>query len=144
MNQDERLLHLMQNINFYKQCYKCIRCSRINCILSCESCFFCRPAAIKRKALTPIIESMNSVKGACCVSQLLSHLSHMSTLQLKICLWGPNLPFPPVALLGKVIEKLKAYLCKRESIYLIVPGWPSMVCFWDLVALSGQTSMHCP
>ena len=42
--------------------------------------------------------------------------------------------FPPVAILGKVVEKLKDYLCNK--IILIAPGWPNMPnWFWELVAM---------
>ena len=44
--------------------------------------------------------------------------------------------FPPVALLGKVVEKLQNSPCIR--IILIAPGWPNMPWFWDLVAMSSQ------
>ena len=44
--------------------------------------------------------------------------------------------FPPAAILGKVVEKLQDYPCKR--IILIAPGWPNMPWFWDLVAISSQ------
>ena len=45
--------------------------------------------------------------------------------------------FPPVAILGKVVEKLQDYPCNR--IILIAPGWPNMPWFWDLVAMSCPT-----
>ena len=44
--------------------------------------------------------------------------------------------FPPAAIWGKVVEKLQDYPCNR--IILIVPGWPNMPWFWDLVAMSSQ------
>ena len=44
--------------------------------------------------------------------------------------------FQPAAILGKVVEKLKDYPCRR--IILIAPGWPNMPWFWDLVALFSQ------
>ena len=44
--------------------------------------------------------------------------------------------FPPVAILGKVLEKLQDYPCNR--IILMAPGWPNMPWFWDLVAMSSQ------
>ena len=44
--------------------------------------------------------------------------------------------FPPVAILGKVVEKLQDHPCHR--IILIAPGWPNMPWFWDLVAMSSQ------
>ena len=44
--------------------------------------------------------------------------------------------FPPAVILGKVVEKLQDYLCRR--IILIAPGWPNLPWFWDLVAISSQ------
>ena len=44
--------------------------------------------------------------------------------------------FPPVAILGKVVAKLRDYPCRR--IILIAPGWPNMPWFWDLVAMGSQ------
>ena len=50
--------------------------------------------------------------------------------------------FPPVAILGKVVEKLQDYLCNR--IILIAPGWSNMPWFWDLVAMSSQIPLCLP
>ena len=50
--------------------------------------------------------------------------------------------FPPAAILGKVVEKLHDYLCRR--IILIAPGWPNMRWFWDLVAMSNQMPLSLP
>ena len=50
--------------------------------------------------------------------------------------------FPPVAILGKVVEKLLASPCKR--IILIAPGWPNMPWFWDLVTMSSQIPLSLP
>ena len=50
--------------------------------------------------------------------------------------------FPPVAILGKVVEKLQDYPCNR--IILIAPGWPNMPWFWDLVAMSSQIPLCLP
>ena len=50
--------------------------------------------------------------------------------------------FPPVAILGKVVEKLQDYPCDR--IILIVPGWPNMPWFWDLVVMSNQIPLSLP
>ena len=44
--------------------------------------------------------------------------------------------FPPIAILGKVVTKLRDFPCRR--IILIAPGSPNMACFWDLVAMSSQ------
>ena len=44
--------------------------------------------------------------------------------------------FPPAAILGKVVEKLQHYPCRR--IILIAPGWPNMPWFWDLMAMSSE------
>ena len=44
--------------------------------------------------------------------------------------------FPLAAILGKVVEKLQDYPCNR--IILIAPGWPNILWFWDLVAMSSQ------
>ena len=50
-------------------------------------------------------------------------------------------PFPPAAILGKVV-KLQDYPCNR--IILIAPGWPNMPWFWDLVAMSSQIPLCLP
>ena len=50
--------------------------------------------------------------------------------------------FPPVAILGKVVEKLQCIPCKR--MILIAPGWPNMPWFWDLVAMSSQVPVSLP
>ena len=42
--------------------------------------------------------------------------------------------FPPVDILGKVVEKLQDYPCQRIS--LIAPVWPNMSWFWDLMTMS--------
>ena len=49
--------------------------------------------------------------------------------------------FPPAAILGKVVEKLQHYF---TTIILIVPGWPNMPWFWDLVAMSSQIPLCLP
>ena len=50
--------------------------------------------------------------------------------------------FPPVAILGKVVERLQDSPCKR--IILIAPGWPNMPWFWDLVAMSSEIPLSLP
>ena len=50
--------------------------------------------------------------------------------------------FPPTAILGKVVAKLRDQPCRR--IILIAPGWPKMPWFWDLVALSAQIPLCLP
>ena len=50
--------------------------------------------------------------------------------------------FPPVAILGKVVEKLQDYPCNR--IILIAPGWPNMPWFWDIVSMSSQIPLCLP
>ena len=50
--------------------------------------------------------------------------------------------FPPVAILGKVVEKLQDYSCRR--IFLIASGWPNMPWFWDLVTMSSQIPLCLP
>ena len=50
--------------------------------------------------------------------------------------------FPPAAILGKVVEKLRDCPCKR--IIMIAPGWPNMPWFWDLVAMSSQIPLNLP
>ena len=50
--------------------------------------------------------------------------------------------FPPTAILGKVVEKLLDYPCKR--LILIAPGWPNMPWFWDLVTMSSQVPLSLP
>ena len=44
--------------------------------------------------------------------------------------------FPSVAILGKVVAKLRKYPCRRKI--LIAKRWPNMIRFWDLVAMSSQ------
>ena len=51
-------------------------------------------------------------------------------------------PFPPVALLGKVVAKLMDYLCRR--IILIAPEWSNMPRFCYLVARSHCAYPTCP
>ena len=48
--------------------------------------------------------------------------------------------FPQVAILGKVVEKLQDYPCRRTI--LIAPGWPNMP--WDLGTMSGQIPLCLP
>ena len=50
--------------------------------------------------------------------------------------------FRPVAILGKVVEKLQDYPCNR--IIMIAPGWPNMLWFMDLVAMSSQILLCLP
>ena len=50
--------------------------------------------------------------------------------------------FPPIAILGKVVEKLQDTPCKR--LILIAPGWPNMPWFWDLVSMSSQIPLCLP
>ena len=50
--------------------------------------------------------------------------------------------FPPVAILGKVVEKLLNSPGNR--IILIAPGWPNMPWFWDLVDMSSQIPLSLP
>ena len=50
--------------------------------------------------------------------------------------------FLPIAVLGKVVEKLYDYPCRR--IILIAPGWPNMSWFWDLVTMSSQIPLCLP
>ena len=50
--------------------------------------------------------------------------------------------FPPVAILGKAVEKLLEHPCHR--VILFAPGSPNMPWFWDLVAMSSQISLSLP
>ena len=50
--------------------------------------------------------------------------------------------FPPIPLLGNVVNKILSHDCKR--IILITPGWPNMPWFWDLVELSVQVPLCLP
>ena len=50
--------------------------------------------------------------------------------------------FPPAAIVGKVVEKLQNCPCRR--IILIVPGWPNVPWFWDVVAMSSQIPLSLP
>ena len=50
--------------------------------------------------------------------------------------------FSPVAILGKVVVKLRDNPCRR--IILIAPGWPNMHWFWNLVAMSSQIPLCLP
>ena len=49
---------------------------------------------------------------------------------------------PLMAILGKVVEKLQNFPCKR--IILIAPGWLNMPWFWDLVTMSSQVPLSLP
>ena len=49
--------------------------------------------------------------------------------------------YPPVALLHRVIQKIRQCHC---LIILIAPGWPGMPCFWDLVQLSTEIPLQLP
>ena len=57
----------------------------------------------------------------------------MDVLSLPLVDLDPYV-FPPVTILGKVVEKWQDYPCSR--IILIALGWPNMPWFWDLVAMS--------
>ena len=69
---------------------------------------------------------------------------------LALAVDAPSLPwedldayaFPPVAILGKVVEKLQDTPCKR--LILIAPGWPNMPWFWGLVTMSSQIPLCLP
>ena len=50
--------------------------------------------------------------------------------------------FPPVSLLNQVVSKVMDQGCRR--MVLIVPGWPNMPWFWDLVNLSVQIPFQLP
>ena len=50
--------------------------------------------------------------------------------------------FPPTAKLGKVVEKLQDSPYQR--LIIIVPGWPNMTWFWDLVEMSSQIPLFLP
>ena len=54
---------------------------------------------------------------------------------------GPK-AFPLVAIVGKVLEKLQDYPCRR--IILTAPGWPNMPWFWDIVTMSSQIPLYLP
>ena len=49
--------------------------------------------------------------------------------------------YPPMALLHRVIQKLRQCNC---LIILIAPGWPGMPWFWDLVQLSTEIPLQLP
>ena len=49
--------------------------------------------------------------------------------------------YPPMALLHKVIQKIKQCHC---LIIVIAPGWPGMPWFWDLVQLSTEIPLQLP
>ena len=50
--------------------------------------------------------------------------------------------FPPVSLMGKVVNKLSDHWYHRAI--LIAPGWPNMPWFWDLVELSAMVPLCLP
>ena len=50
--------------------------------------------------------------------------------------------FPPTALLGKVMSKIRDNPCRRAIV--IAPGWPKMPWFWDLVEMSVQVPLCLP
>ena len=49
--------------------------------------------------------------------------------------------YPPMALLHRVIQKIKQCHC---LIIVIAPGWPGMPWFWDLVQLSTEIPLQLP
>ena len=49
--------------------------------------------------------------------------------------------YPPMALLHRVIQKIRQYHC---LIIVIAPGWPGMPWFWDLVQLSTEIPLQLP
>ena len=49
--------------------------------------------------------------------------------------------YPPMALLHRVIKKIRQYHC---LIIVIAPGWPGMPWFWDLVQLSTEIPLQLP
>ena len=49
--------------------------------------------------------------------------------------------YPPTALLHRVIQKIRQCSC---PIIVIVPGWPGMPWFWDLVQLSTEILLQLP
>ena len=49
--------------------------------------------------------------------------------------------YPPMALLHRVIQKIRQCNC---LIILIAPGWPGMPWFWDLVQLSTEIPLQLP
>ena len=49
--------------------------------------------------------------------------------------------YPPMALLHRVIQKIRQCPC---LIILIAPGWPGMPWFWDLVQLSTEIPLQLP
>ena len=49
--------------------------------------------------------------------------------------------YPPMALLHRVIQKIRQYHC---LIIVIAPGWPGMPWFWDLVQLSIEIPLQLP
>ena len=49
--------------------------------------------------------------------------------------------YPPTALLRRVIQKMRQCNC---LIIVIVPGWPGMPWFWDLVQLSTEIPLQLP
>ena len=49
--------------------------------------------------------------------------------------------YPPMALLYKVIQKIRQCNC---LVILIAPGWPGMPWFWDLVQLSTEIPLQLP
>ena len=49
--------------------------------------------------------------------------------------------YPPMALLHRVIQKIRQSSC---LIIVIAPGWPGMRWFWDLVQLSTEIPLQLP
>ena len=49
--------------------------------------------------------------------------------------------YPPMALLHRVIQKIRQCYC---LIIIIAPGWPEMPWFWDLVQLSTEIPLQLP
>ena len=49
--------------------------------------------------------------------------------------------YPPMALLHRVIQKIRQYNC---LIIVVTPRWPGMPWFWDIVQLSTEIPLHLP
>ena len=80
---------------------------------------------------SPICYKVQQQTGLVCVTS-------SRPLGLGSLLWEDldSYALPPVAILGKVVEKLQDYPCSR--IILIAPGWANMPWFWHLVTMSSQ------
>ena len=88
----------------------------------------------------PICHQFQQQTASICVSDARS-LGHSSGCT-QSAMGRSGCTFPPVAILGKVVEKLQDTPCKK--LILIALEWPNMPWFWDLVSMSSRIPLCLP